>query len=443
MTTFNIGGLVSGIDTNSLIDQLMSAAAAPQTALQTQVTNDQSDIAAYQAVNTKLAAVTTAAQTLSDADTWMATTATSSDSSVVATGSTSAQAGSYTTFSVLKVATAQVSTAAVSGTTIADPTAGIDVVGGDGTTHHIALTDGTPATVAAAINSAGVGVRATVISTDGGQVMQFASSTTGTAAGFTINGLSSTPQTLQAAQNAQISVGDPTAGGYTVSSSTNTFTNAIPGVTFTVSQPATNVTVSVASNETTISNAIQAMVDAVNGGLDEIDTDTAQGAVLNSDSTLETLQQKLLSVISQGTGTGGSFASYGIGLTDTGALTFDPTAFASAYAANPSGTQTDITTLATSYAAVGTGATDPASGSLTQLINTDNDDVTSLNSQIADWTTKLADQKTALQAKYAAMETALATLKSESSFLSSALGGSSSSTSSSSGTSSTSSTSSS
>ena len=108
----------------------MTAAAAPQTALQNQVATDQSQLAAYQAVNTKLAAVQTAAQALARRDTWNATTATSSSSTVVATGSTSAQPGSFTTFSVLKVATAQVTTVAVSGAAVADPNAGIDVVGG-------------------------------------------------------------------------------------------------------------------------------------------------------------------------------------------------------------------------------------------------------------------------------------------------------------------------
>ncbi|HXC75749.1 MAG TPA: flagellar cap protein FliD N-terminal domain-containing protein, partial [Candidatus Acidoferrum sp.] len=162
MTAFNISGLVSGIDTNALISQLMTAAAAPQTALQGQATADQIKISTYQAVNSKLAAVQTAAQALTSSATWSSTTATSSSSTVVATGSTSAQAGSFTTFSVVTVATGQVSTVSA-GATIANPAAGLDIIGTDSIDHHIALSDGSPATVAAAVNAAGLAVRASVI----------------------------------------------------------------------------------------------------------------------------------------------------------------------------------------------------------------------------------------------------------------------------------------
>src|SRR5262249_19046790 len=156
------------------------------------------------------------------------------------------------------------------------------------------LTDGTAASVASAVNSAGIGMRAAVIQTDGGQVLQFTSTSTGAKGGFTIDptNLTAPAQTLVAAQDAQIQVGDPAAGGYTVSSSTNTFTNAIPGVTFTVSQPTTGpVTLSVASDEQSISDKVKALVDSVNAALTEIGSDTAKGGALEGNSELLTMQQ--------------------------------------------------------------------------------------------------------------------------------------------------------
>jgi flagellar hook-associated protein 2 len=419
MTAFNISGLVSGIDTSSLIDQLMAAAAKPQTALQSQAQTDQNQIAAYQAVNTKLAAVQTAAKALGQSDTWNATTATSSNASVSATGSTSAQPGSYTTFSVVKVATAQVTTVTSGGAAVADPAAGIDVTGADGVSHHLALSDGSASAVAVAVNAAGLGVRAALISTDSGAVLQFTSTGTGTKSAFTISGLADPTQNLVTAQDAQIAVGDPAAGGYTVSSSTNTFAGAVPGVTFTVSAPASNVTIAVSSNESSISDSAKALVAAVNDALGEISKDTGQGAILSGDNTLETLQQKLLGVISAGTSTGGSLSTYGVGLTSTGTLTFDADAFAAAYTADPTGTQTALTALSTSMNSVATAGADPNTGSVTQLINSETTAVKNLNAQIDDWTTRLADQKATLQTRYAAMEAALARLKSESSYLSS------------------------
>jgi len=50
------------------------------------------------------------------------------------------------------------------------------------------------------------------------------------------------------AADAKITVGDPLHGGYTVSSSTNTFTNLIPNVTLTATAVQTGVTVSVKSD---------------------------------------------------------------------------------------------------------------------------------------------------------------------------------------------------
>jgi len=437
--TLSIGGLVSGIDTSTLIDQLISAASQPQVAEQNQLARLQATDTMYQAVNSFMSSIGAKAATLADPNTWKGTTVASSDPSIVATGSATAQPGAYTTFSVTQVATAQVTTMAVSGATVADPASGINVVGSDGVSHNIAIADGSPATVAQAINGAGLGVRAALISTDGGQVMQFTSTATGSAAAFSVTGLSGPTNDLVSAQNAKIQVGTASNGGYTVSSATNTFTNAIPGVTFTVSAPVSNVTLSVASDEKSISDSVQAMVNSVNSALTEITNDTAKGQFLQGDSTVLSLQQSLLSVISAGTTNGGSFGTYGISLTSTGQLTFDPSAFASAYAADPTGTQTALQgSLAPAFTKVASSATDTATGSITQLLSSDSDQEKQLTTEIADWTTKLADQKTALQQKFADMETALSKLKSEGSYLDSIFGTSSSSSSNSSSSSSTS-----
>ncbi len=55
-------------------------------------------------------------------------------------------------------------------------------------------------------------------------------------------------------------MGDPAAGGYTVSSSTNTFNGVVPGVTFTVGAVASDVTVSVGSDAGAISDKVKALI---------------------------------------------------------------------------------------------------------------------------------------------------------------------------------------
>ena len=56
MANTSIGGLISGLDTATIISQLMQLEAQPQTRLKTKVTVEQSAVTALQALNTKLAA---------------------------------------------------------------------------------------------------------------------------------------------------------------------------------------------------------------------------------------------------------------------------------------------------------------------------------------------------------------------------------------------------
>jgi flagellar hook-associated protein 2 len=419
VSAFSIGGLSSGIDTASLISQLMTVAAQPQTQLKNQLSVQQSALTAYQAINTKLTALQAAADAMKQASTWSATKATSSSTAVIASTTSAAASGSATTFDVIRLATAQISTVAVSGTVVASPPNGIDVIDSAGTTHHLSLTDGSAGGVATAVNNAALGIRATVVNTDSGQMLQFTSVSTGAIGAFSINGLDTAPKTLVAAKDAQIAVGDPMAGGYTVSSSSNTFNNVIPGVTFSVGAVATSVTVAVSSDAGAISDKLKALVDAANATLAELGKDTGKGAVLESNYQINAITDTVLSAISHGDSTGQSFASIGVQLTSTGTLAFDATAFAAAYAADPAKTQA---TAATSLAGmVSTLAMRSSTTTVSPLINSGTAQVGSLNKQIADWDTRLADQRTAMQAKYTAMEVALSKLQSTSSYLTSAL----------------------
>jgi flagellar hook-associated protein 2 len=419
VSTFSIPGLSSGIDTTSLISQLMTVAAQPQTQLKTQLASQQSVLTAYQAINTKLTALQAAADAMKDPSTWAATKASSSSTAVIASTTSAAAAGSATTFDVIRLATAQISTVAVSGTVVASPPNGIDVIDSSGATRHLSLTDGSAAGVATAINNAALGIRASVLNTDSGQVLQFTSVSTGGAGSFSINGLDTAPQMLVAARNAQIAVGNPAAGGYTVSSSSNTFNNVIPGVTFSVGAVTSGVTVSVASDASAISDKLKALVDAANAALDELAKDTGKGAALESNYQINAITDSVLSAISHGDSTGSSFSSIGVQLTSTGTLAFDAIAFAAAYAADPAKTKaTAATSLASTVSSL---ALNSSTGTVSQLVNSGTSQVANLNKQIADWDTRLADQQTALQTKYTAMEVALQKLQSTSSYLTSAL----------------------
>jgi len=418
-----LGGTAGQIDTTSLIASLMQAAAVPQNQLKDQLSTQQGLMMAYQAINTKMTALQTAAQALTDPTAWTATAATSSSTGVLASSTGTPVIGT-TTFNVVRTASAQTSTVAAdgSGNVVSNPAAGITITGADGTAHQIALTSGSTGDVASAINAANLGVRATVVNTDSGTVLQLSSTTTGSNAAFTASGFQSAVQTVVAAQSAQIAVGDPAAGGYTVSSQTNTFADAIPGVTFTVSAAASNVTISVASDEQSLATKMQALVDAANVSRSEIASDTGAGAPLQGTSSMNSLLNSVLSSVSQGTASGGTLLKYGIDMDKNGVISFDATAFATAFAADPTGTQTAIAgSFAASLNTTATNAIDPTSGSVTQAMSSITTTENGLNTQITNWTSRLADIQTSLQQKYNAMETALASLQSKQTYLTSML----------------------
>jgi flagellar hook-associated protein 2 len=421
-----VDGLVSGLQTSSIIAQLMQVEAQPQTNLKSQVTSTNKIISAYQSVNTKMATLKTAAEALTSSDTWKAVKTTSSSPTVTATATAGTTAGS-TTFSITQLAVNHAVSSVVPDTGVTGG-AGLDISYGY-SPYHIDVTDDTPQGVADAINKTGLALKASVLTTDQGTVLQITSTEGGLAGVFTAAGL---PAATIAAPgtDAQITIGSG-AGAHTVSSPTNTFTNVLPGVTITASDKANNVTVTVGSDADSIATKMQALVDAANGALTEIGTQSAynaaakSGAALSGDYTVRELQSKLLSSVGTGQSGYGSFKQLGIQLNRDGKVTFDKAAFLTAYNANPAAVQGAIADdggLADQLDQVAIGATDTATGSLTTAIQSHNTMVTSLNDKISDWDTRLAGKQAALQRQFASLETALGKMKDQSSWLSSQLG---------------------
>ncbi|MEV6344521.1 flagellar filament capping protein FliD [Actinoplanes sp. NPDC051851] len=457
MSSSSVDGLVSGLQTTSMIAQLMQVEAAPQTRLKTKVATAENTVAAYQSVNTKLAAMTTAGSSLSSLSSWRQVKATSSSTSVSATATSSlTSAAGATTFDVISTAKTQVTTTqyAAGSTDITDGSGSISIILGSGTPVTIDnLTDTTPAGIAFAINSAsGAGVRAGVVTTSNGDsVLQLTSMKPGTANAFTITGLSGTANVVSAAADAKIRVGsvdsngDLTAGSYEVTSNSNTFTGLLNGVSITVTKPETGVTITAENDVDSIASKMQALVDAANGVLTEVADQTAynattkKGSTLTGDFMVRNISQTLLSAVSGGltydnpkydstqavsdsnpkTISFGSLAKMGIQLNSSGQLTFDADKFKTAYADDP---------VAIQKAGIGLGDTFKAlakkqSDSVTSIITGRNNDIDSLNAQIDDWDTRLAARKLTLQKTYSNLESSLGSLKNQSTWLSGQLAG--------------------
>jgi flagellar hook-associated protein 2 len=444
-STTSVSGLVSGLDTSTIISQLMQIEAQPQTNLKTKLTSTQTAVTAYQGLNTKFQALLSAAKTMQDSATWGARSATSSDSSVAASATAGALGGSLT-FTVNQLATAHSLLTAGSTASLTDTNtftfsgSSFQLVAGDGTSTTITPTDGSLQSVVNAVNASSAGVRAAAVQTSPGQYkLQLSSSTTGDTSAFTVSGLTGLGGTsvVQQGQNASIHVGSATAG-FDVSSATNTFQGVQPGLTFTVSKEGATSTVSVANDKDSIAGSVSALVDAANAVLAAITAGTAPGTLnsdgsrtgagaLTSDMTVKALTAKVIQAVTGAVG-GKSAATYGIQSTSTGTLTFDKAKFTAAYNADPDGTRAVIapTTgigVAQRLGTLATNTSDSQTGTITSTIASQNSVIKNLNDDIADWDLRLAQRQTNLQTTYTAMEVALQKLQSQASWLSSQLAG--------------------
>jgi flagellar hook-associated protein 2 len=438
--TTSVSGLVSGLDTSTIISQLMQLEAQPQTALKTTLTNTQGAVTSLQSLNTKFQALLAAAQKIGSSDTWGARSAASSDSSVAASATPGALGGSLT-FTVNSLATAHSlltagSTGSLSDTSTFTLTGGsFQLLANDGTPTTITPTDGSLTSVVNAVNAANAGVRAAAVQVSPGQYrLQLSSATTGDTSAFTVSGLNGLGGTtvVQAGANASIHVGSP-AAGFDVSSATNTFTGVQPGLTFTVSKAGVTSTVSVANDQDSIASSVSALVDAANAVLTEITKQTAAGTTssdgtrtgqgaLATDTTIKSMSSKVIEAVTSAVG-GASAAKFGIQSTRDGALTFDKSVFTTAYNADPVGARamlspTTGTGVAQRLAAVAKAASDPTIGTITSTIASRNSTIKDLTNRISDWDVRLATRQQTLQTQFTAMEVSLQKLQSQASWLS-------------------------
>src|SRR4051812_7965102 len=92
----SISGLASGLDTASIVDQLMQLEAAPQTQLKQRVQTEQSLVTNLQTLNTKAALVGSKAAALAAAASWQAVTASATGTAVSVSAASTASPGRFT-----------------------------------------------------------------------------------------------------------------------------------------------------------------------------------------------------------------------------------------------------------------------------------------------------------------------------------------------------------
>jgi flagellar hook-associated protein 2 len=334
----SIGGIASGLDTASIIQQLMQLERQPMMAIQRREQQYQRAHDAWGQINSKLSSLRSATDTLRDPKALGGTVKVSSSNDAVATATATgsgAQTGSVS-LQVDQLAKAhQIALGGGFDSAEAQVGAGTLTVTRGDTTHTVELGEGaTLADAARALNGL-EGFSARVVDTGAqGHRLVMTSTSSGTASQFSVDteidaftdGGEVIGEILATGQNAKLRMGN-----LEITRATNTVDDLIDGVSLRLAD-AGNVTVNIEQDLQEGTKKVKALVDGMNGLLDELakQSRTSQEAnnrgPLAGDSLVRSLQMDLRSTISQVVNDDGPFrtmSDIGISLTRDGKITLD------------------------------------------------------------------------------------------------------------------------
>jgi flagellar hook-associated protein 2 len=394
------------LDVAGIVSQLMTIERRPLTKLATKEAGIQGKLSAIGTLKSALAALQTAAQTLEKATTFKGRTASVAGDQVSATATDAAVEGAYSV-TVTQLARAQslasrafsASTAVVGGGTLTlqkgtydsggntfTPATGVAAV-------NITIDAGsTLATIRDQINAANADVSAALVTDVNGTKLTLTSKSTGAANSFKItvddlDGNDTDNDANETDDNDGLSMlaFDPTAAvnsgknltetrtavnsianinGLTVTSASNTVTDAIQGVALTLrKEDAVNAaTVTINQNKAAMHDALNAFVKAYNDLEKHLDTAmaydpaTRRAGPLNGDSTGRTVQSQMRALVgaSQKNQTAyTTLSSIGITFEKDGSLKFDSSKFDTAFAADATRVTNLLTLTSTESGAAG------------------------------------------------------------------------------------------
>lgn len=331
MTTFGsgvgIGGLASGLDTNSIIQKLVQLESIPLTQLDTKKSKQQDKLNAVSRLKSLVKDLQTKAKAVSTQANFLVFDVKSSKDGVASfTVTGTAEAASHTlTVNQIAAVDRWAFDGTSSSTTNLTSTAGQTVsFTANGHSYNVAVdpAESSLENIASAINSqASDDVTATVVNsgttttpsyklvltskTSGNQAR--ISAITSNVTGLTINsaapngsGVAQSPNNITVGQNA-IAVVD----GLTVERSTNEFTDVIAGVTFTAqsADPLTQITFSAEPNKPAVKKKVQDLVDSYNAIINftntqnTYDKQSGAGGVLFGDSILSSVRSSIQSAL--------------------------------------------------------------------------------------------------------------------------------------------------
>lgn len=315
MSDLSIGGLATGIDSKTLISQLMYLEREPERVLLRKRTTIQSKLDEFGKINLAMTTFKGVVDAMNSSSEFTAKSSSVGDSTILsASASSTALVGSHT----IQVTTLAKSQQQVSNQGFSDSTALnfgtgsitlTDTTGSGGTkTVNIDSTNNSLTGIASAINSSGLNVVASVINTGdpaGPYKLQIAGkdantySVSAALAGGTNNTLTFT-ETIAAAK-ASFKV-----DGINITKDSNTITDVIEGVTFTLLKDGGATTTLAVNNDTAaLTKKVNDFVNAYNEAMallnkqSDFNSSTKKAGVLSGDATVRTLKTQLQSMISR------------------------------------------------------------------------------------------------------------------------------------------------
>ena len=451
----NVSGLASGLDTNTLISQLLSIEARPQVRIQQKQAVETARQTALRDVQTRLTNLQTAVTGLRDVATWGdSQSVDSSDSTkVVATRTAGAAAGAFA-LTITDLARADQYKSA----TLASITSGGTLTVGVGAASiDVTVAAGASlTTVASAINgSSGTPVYASVVNSQ----LVLSSRTTGAASTIAISGTGALTTELGFTRSITASDANYNLDGVAKTSASNIVTDALPGIQLVLKAATTSaVTVSVGAptpNTVTIQSKIQAFVDQYNSTIDFIRakttekkvaspqnaSDRAKG-VLSGDAALGSLLTSMRAAVSDifagrpdatktlaqvGLSTGIATGTAAVSLDSiAGKLTLDTTKLSAKLTESLTDVKALFTNVSGAYATKGLAqrldtqltAQLGSAGAFTTRLASGDATIARAKKESADWDLRLALKEKALRAQYTRMETALSSSQSQGQWLS-------------------------
>jgi flagellar hook-associated protein 2 len=327
----------------------------------------------------------------------------------------SAVAGSHTITVTSLAQTSSQYGDAVSASDTLSGTLTLAVGSGAAQTITIDSSDNTLSSLAVAINSGNYGVTANVITTSGGEQLSLVSNTSGVAGGITVGGSlqdATTSATVgftqgQAGQDAALTV-----DGVSLTSSSNTVTNAIQGVTIQLlsASPSTDVQVEITNNDSDVESALSTFVSAYNKVIGDLNTQEGKDSSGNPEplfgnpavATIQEQLQSALAFVQTGSGIS-SITQLGISTNSDGTLSLDSDTLQNALNSDyqdvvnffqPSATFTSFGgNLSTVMNNLGNNATD---GAVYLTLQQDAAEESSLNTSITNENTYISAQQTQL-----------------------------------------------